>query len=559
MMTKIKTFFVTYGWTICALIVSSATLLCWFASLGDGDYFFNSDALYLPSLYRDIFQDGYTLNGWTLNPAPNIFPDMLLFFPLNAIFGDFITAIFGFAFIQYFAYIFILYLIFKNLKPNLHPSTFVPAIFLFSSYLFIDNAGFQSALLNLNSYHNGAFIMGLLCVYLFIKYFNTKSQKILIVVLILSMLSGACDKLFFIYFSIPVSLVIIVLYFFNKDWKTLTRFLVTIALGTILAIVLWRFFMNNSYFSLSEAYGNITLWYIEHSWSVFSQQMYGYLTSHSFAIVLTYFSLFSYVVVVIYVFRKTLKLIREKKHADVLFAFQLFVLFFVPIVLFAPILSGSYDNPYSLRYNYFPYILLPFNSVVLLGNWLNKNKLVRIILNTTLSLLMAGYLFFNFTVQELKSGLNHFFTFYPEKVRIIDDYFLDDNTLKYGITNDYWTAKQTTMFSKKGVRLYSAWNWGEPWLHVSNKYWFIDHDKGKHAHCEFTFLLWEKETEVPEIFKKMNDSLQAVELGNFYLYEVNPYRFIIPGSQFGIEPVLILDNMIRDERKSYELKYGNFN
>jgi hypothetical protein len=152
---------------------------------------------------------------------------------------------------------------------------------------------------------------------------------------------------------------------------------------------------------------------------------------------------------------------------------------------------------------------------------------------------MIGYLLFNFPLQELGKGLNNFIYCYPERVRIIDSYFPDDEALKYGITDDYWLARQTAMFSKKGVHLYCAFDVGAPWLHVANEYWFTDNNKGKHAHCEFTFLVWTKEKEFPEIFKTMNDSIQPVDLRDWNLYEVKPYRFIIPGTRFGVEPVLI--------------------
>jgi hypothetical protein len=415
-------------------------------------------------------------------------------------------------------------------------------IFLFASFLFIaflDPEKFwMSALLNHNAYHNSAFIMSLICIHLYFKYLNTKSRKALIAILALSMLSGACDKLFFIYFTIPVALTAIVLYFFNKDWKTSTKFLVVLAIGTILAIALWIFFQNNPYFKLIKPYGEISAKFIQNSWSVFSQQMHGYLTEFSFLLVLSYLSILSYLAAITYISIKTYQRIKKKKPTDIIFALELFVLFFTPIVLFAPILSGSYDNLASLRYSYYPYILLPFNLVILASNWLNKNKLFKIALNTTFSLLIVGYLLIHYPVQNIGKGLKYFFNFYPEKAKIIDDYFPDDGTLKYGITNEYWTAKHATMFSKKGVRLYFAWDWGEPWLHATNKHWFIDHDKGKHAHCQFTFLLWEKEKEIPNIFKTLNDST-AIHLGNWNLYGVKPYRFIMPGKYFGVEPVLI--------------------
>jgi len=544
MIATIKKYFTLYGWFIWGLIVAFMVLLFWFAFLSDNhlNYFFSSDTLYLPALYRDFFQDGYTLNGWRLNQASNFFPDMPLFFLLNGIFGDFITATFAYSIIQYFAIIFILYLIFKQVKPNLQPSTFVPAIFLFSSFLFllfIDRNGWMSSLLNHNSFHNSAFIMSLLCVYLFCKYLNTKSQKTLISILVLSVLSGACDKLFFICFTIPVALAVVVLYFFNKEWKVSVKILVALAIGVIGAVVLWIFFKNNPYFSLTRPYGNITSKYIQDSWSAFSKQMYGYLTKFSFVMMITYLSLLSYVVVSVHVFIKTYKLIKEKKRANAFFAFELYVLFFTPIVLFAPILAGSYDDITSLRYSYFPYILLPFNLVVLISSWLNKNKLFRFILNTTFSFLMIGYLLIHFPVQEFGKGMNRFFNFYPEKARIIDDYFSENETLKYGITNEYWTARQVTMFSKKEVRLYCTFAGGDPWLHVANKHWFTDNDKGKHAHCEFTFLLWSKEKEIPDFFKTTNPDIQPTDLGQWNLYHVAPYRFIIPGVRFKIDPILI--------------------
>jgi hypothetical protein len=539
-----KSFFNSYGWLIWASIVALMVLLFWFAFLSDSglNSLFSSDALYLPSLYRDIVQDGYTLNGWILNQASNFFPDMLLFFLLNAIFGNFIAATFWYSLIQYFAIILIFYLIFKQLKPAIHPSAFAPAIFLFASYLFlffIDHRVWESALLNHNSYHNSAFIMALISIYLFLKYLDTKSWKTLIAVLVLSMLSGACDRLFFICFSIPVSLVVVTLYCINKDWKTLTKFLVTVALGVFLAIVLWILFQKNPYFSLTKAYGELTPENIRSSWVIFSRQMYGYLTTPSFIFVLTWLSVFSFLATLVYVFKKIIKLIKEKKYADKMFVFQLFVLFFTPIVLFAPILSGSYGGFDTMRYNYFPFFLLPFNAVVLASNWLNSNKLFRIIINATFTIFMVGYLLINCPVREFGKGLERFFNFYPEKARIIDDYFLDDGTYKYGTTDDYWMAKQVTMFSKKGVRLYCAFDDGIPWLHVANKHWFIDNYKGKHAQSEFTFLLWTKGKDIPEILKTMNDTIYPVELSKWYLFEVKPYRFLISGTQFRVESVLI--------------------
>ena len=66
----------------------------------------NSDSLYLPSIYQDITEFGHSLNGWNLNPAPNFFPDMLLY-GFIAMFGNnFIVSIVVFAINSVFAYYF---------------------------------------------------------------------------------------------------------------------------------------------------------------------------------------------------------------------------------------------------------------------------------------------------------------------------------------------------------------------------------------------------------------------------------------------------------------------
>ncbi|MES2349239.1 MAG: hypothetical protein V4641_16885, partial [Pseudomonadota bacterium] len=57
--------------------------------------FFNSDALYLPALYYDLFERGGQLRQWFLTPAPYFFPDWPLYFGLRALTGDVYRALAG--------------------------------------------------------------------------------------------------------------------------------------------------------------------------------------------------------------------------------------------------------------------------------------------------------------------------------------------------------------------------------------------------------------------------------------------------------------------------------
>ncbi len=83
---------ITAAWGL--LVVAFVVVV---SSLGAGqlspDLLFQSDALYLPALFRDVVQEGGRWVDWRLPPAPYWFPDLLLYFAWNAVLGDFRLAI----------------------------------------------------------------------------------------------------------------------------------------------------------------------------------------------------------------------------------------------------------------------------------------------------------------------------------------------------------------------------------------------------------------------------------------------------------------------------------
>ena len=86
-----------------SLILVVFLILSIFSTLDEQSYnwFFSTDTLYLPSIYKDLFIDGGTLDGWHFNPAPNFFPDMLVYFLLMFITGSFLLSTAFFAVMQY--------------------------------------------------------------------------------------------------------------------------------------------------------------------------------------------------------------------------------------------------------------------------------------------------------------------------------------------------------------------------------------------------------------------------------------------------------------------------
>jgi len=530
-----------YLWFIIALVIALIVQLYWFSSLSlnDLENFFTSDTLTLPSLYRDWFEDGYSINGWTLNAAPNFFPDMLLFFVLNFITKNYILASFWFPLIQFFAIIMLCYWIFKTINSNLLPATFAPAIFLCTSFLFvlfIDKCFWKSMLINTNSFHNGAFVMTLACLLLFFLYLRKESKVSIGALIVIVAISAPSDRLFFISFLVPLFLSIIVLYILNFERKKMMKLFLFLLIGGLLGFGLWYFCKHNSIFVIARSYGEITSENIISSWNILWEQMYIYLTDRWIFGFLIILCSITYIGTICYIISNLISTKWKTQEKGFVFIFQLFILFFTPVVFFAPVLAGSYGGYDTFRYNLFPFILLPFNSILLISHWLDKNKIARLIVNLIPASLIIVFFAIHLPKHSFIKGFQQYSSFYSAVAQSFDDYFENTDTIIYCVSNDYWLAKKLTFFSKKGIRSYFVFDCGTPWLHATNKHWFIFHDKGKYAHCEFTYIIWEESKELPVFFKNANPDTQPVKIAGYNLYKVVPFRFTETNWH---EPILI--------------------
>src|SRR5688500_14544520 len=101
--------------TIVSLLVSLFSTLNSVRS--NTNIFLCSDTLYLPSIYKDLFIDKNDFAGWHLNPAPNFFPDMVFYFLLMFISGDFIVSSFIFSIVQYLVIALLFIKIFRTIFP----------------------------------------------------------------------------------------------------------------------------------------------------------------------------------------------------------------------------------------------------------------------------------------------------------------------------------------------------------------------------------------------------------------------------------------------------------
>ena len=164
------------------LLINLVWLLAVFASLNESQIYtyFNSDTLYLPSIFRDLFYDRSGFRGWHLNAAPNFFPDMLVYFLFNALAGDFKLAMVIFSICQYMFLLLLLNYLLRQLATEISWYQLSAAnlimLVLFFVTVFSGDFVFTFYILSI-SYHLGPFIMTLLCLAFTVNFLKGGGNK----------------------------------------------------------------------------------------------------------------------------------------------------------------------------------------------------------------------------------------------------------------------------------------------------------------------------------------------------------------------------------------------
>ncbi|MFT3884510.1 MAG: hypothetical protein QM724_03495 [Flavobacteriales bacterium] len=174
----------------------------------DLDFFFTSDSLYLPSLYRDLFQEGGHLSEWSLNAAPNFFPDMGLFFLLNWLTGSFLAATYLYPVVQFVAIAVLFRAIAREstlAKDDRWVALGVGLLALVPLTGWWDGDFGYAFHLLINSFHAGAFVNALLCMWLLLRLIRGKGRWAWWILGLAIAAGSVSDRLFWVMFPIPAT------------------------------------------------------------------------------------------------------------------------------------------------------------------------------------------------------------------------------------------------------------------------------------------------------------------------------------------------------------------
>ncbi len=201
-----------------SILINLILLVVLFATLDRSQtyHFFTSDSLYLASIYRDLFIDHNGIAGWHLNGAPNIFPDMMMFFIIRSFFNSFIPATFVFSLLQLAILLVLLSVLYKQFFKDLtffHLSigTLLMSLFLIAAFTGekdFNNYTYYLIISELPSQCIHPLIAALI---LLIRYLDGGKIRTLVWLFLLCIVAIINDRLFMVLFSIPAFALLVLL------------------------------------------------------------------------------------------------------------------------------------------------------------------------------------------------------------------------------------------------------------------------------------------------------------------------------------------------------------
>lgn len=511
-------------WFVMALIVGGLAIAAAFihASAADLRFFFMSDTLYLPSIYRDVWTEGNSLAEWSLNPAPNFFPDMGLYFLLNAVFGKFTIASYVFPFVQFV----LIALLFRAMARQLgvadqHIAWGVLLLGLIPmSEVWADDFGFAFHAL-VNSFHAGAFVNALLCSMLLLRCLTTRTPWPFLLLGACITLGAGSDKLFWVMFSVPATVTCALLATRKAVFRRMSLLVAVVVGCTWLAHFGLQRLDQQLPLVFERPYAYLAFERVAFSWGRFVEMMRVYLSGHVFVAAIMVLGLASTIWAAIRGVATIFIELRSRSagvsaRALPPTAATLLVGMFLPFVLLAPVLNGSFDGLDSLRYDFAVFMLAPLLAGTHLsqrakhaGKWLFPLVLLSVGVSA-LSVCAVG-----------RERYRQLAGYKPDSVSKLDA-LAAVSGLQNGVGN-YWDAKVITMFSDAGLFVLPVFPDLSLYIHVNREQMFYRSTAG--APVPFNFIVLHPELQADSLSAILRQPPRTVENNGVDVLLTRPWTY----------------------------------
>jgi hypothetical protein len=446
------------------ILTALATVLFFYYSTSFQEfqgYLYNSDALYLPSLYNDVIR-GNELLMWNLPPSPYIFPDMLLYFCIRAIATDIHTAAIAFGIVQYL--IFILGLIFLA-KHTFHPAPDMLVLEL----IVLMGVAFIFALTQME-YHvqlifASAFHFGIVLVAPFVLGIVQKLRVeprpdtyFLWVLYGISFLTTVSDWLYLVQITFPLVCCLLILYRLTKKNSQGTF---TVIRALILASVL------GLGVSLINVWSHpVSLVYLSRTST--REEAFAQLINAVKSIPLFHVSL----LILFFgtcIFSSVKTIIEARPHRNPLINFECsflplyFIIAFVVNVT-AIIVSGKFVDSNGFRY------LLPWLTFPAFWGFPFIISIPKSFSYRLFKWVVIGVLGLSIVFAVKFAGHSLPYVYYPPHIECMDKELSQYGSL-YGVAN-YWQARPTSMLSRSNLQVVQVTRDLTPYYWINNSAWY---------------------------------------------------------------------------------------
>lgn len=425
-------------------------ILCLFAytyinGTVDRSVFYNSDALFFPSLFKNIFFEGKHFSDWILPPSSYLFPDALLYAVAYIISSQVSTQILVFAILQSVLFFFLISALLSFFIRR-SDAIFYSALISSNVILLGLYSGDPYGLSFISAFHFGSLLSFLILSVLLLKFLSATSTKSKTWVVIFSILvtigSAISDSLILIQFIAPILLIGL---FFLKGSKNkeILKFGLLLVISFLLAFVLGKAFLPEMG-RLDFGFGSIS-----NQSMMFVNWVIGRPALIQLAIITWPIALYCAL------------LFLHKNRNDIdhcVMQKRLFAFLILVSTVLALLAVGLSNRDFTPRY-LLPYLVLP---AVFLFIFLNgkKSRLLAFVLFSSSFLAMFANL------EKGKTQVPP----YPEFVRCVDELAQKYNVSR-GIAQ-YWDAIPLYVFSNAGLKVVPVLDDGSPmrWIYNTSEF-----------------------------------------------------------------------------------------
>lgn len=414
------------------LAFSLVNMIAWYyCQPNPKNMLFNSDALYLPTLFSDLFSNNGQLKDWFLTPAPYFFPDYLMFLLPYLIGPTFYSQVLVFMVIQTLLTFFAILLIARVIvKTNqLITASLAVAIFI---WLGLNTNEPYSIVFN-SAYHYGAFLSSILILSLWVKFKSEdkNNRKIMLLSLasVISYATTLSDNIFLVQLVAPLILTEVLSSIVERDFQLKNKVgLLILFIFSILGSVSYKSIVANK----TRYHANIGIENLSSNLKDIYELLYFPIVENP----IIGFVFFCYIGIVLYIF---IQLVRRRERNTkltwlVIFSFFSFC---TSLLIFLPITNFKIAIRYTIPVFFWPIIVI---LIFLSQKLRDRFVYFSIPVASVILVSMSWYSYHLIMSNGIKKQ------YYPADISCIDKVLKKEN-VRNGIAQ-YWDAKKLQNLSR---------------------------------------------------------------------------------------------------------------